>query len=49
MKSFECLLKLYLDGIEKEHDKKIIANIAYIAYKEGRFDEIVNAKELEVK
>lgn len=49
MKNFECLLKLYLDGIERELDKNIIANIAYLAYKEGRFDESVNAKELEVK
>jgi hypothetical protein len=38
MKNFENLLSLYLDK-QDELDKRIIKNIAYLAYKEGRYDE----------
>ena len=46
MKNFENLLSLYLEG-KDEIDKKIIKKIAFLAYKEGRFDESIGAKEPE--
>ena len=48
MKNFENLLSLYLDK-QDEVDKKIIRDIAYLAYKEGRLDQSLGLKDFTEK